>query len=75
MIIIIQVFVFYLGRQGTLRAGKLTEKILKRFVATGKDEILSLINDLNIQLVLVPVLPTSKSVHKLMLHANCISCL
>lgn len=42
----------------TLRAGKLTEKILKLFVATGKDEILSLISEFNIQLVLTPVLPT-----------------
>lgn len=42
----------------TLRAGKLTEKILKLFVATGKEEILSLIESLNIQLVLTPVLPT-----------------
>ncbi|XP_071921668.1 probable UDP-arabinopyranose mutase 5 isoform X2 [Coffea arabica] len=42
----------------TLRAGKLTEKILKLFVATGKDEILSLISELNIQLILTPVLPT-----------------
>lgn len=42
----------------TLRAGKLTEKILKLFVATGKDEILSLIQALNIQHVHTPVLPT-----------------
>ncbi|KAI5648906.1 hypothetical protein M9H77_34911 [Catharanthus roseus] len=42
----------------TLRAGKLTEKILKLFVAAGKDEILTLIESLNIQLVLTPVLPT-----------------
>lgn len=48
--------------QRTLRAGKLTEKILKLFVATGKEEILSLIESLNIQLVLTPVLPTSKKI-------------
>ncbi|GAA0153991.1 hypothetical protein LIER_12097 [Lithospermum erythrorhizon] len=42
----------------TLRAGKLTDKILKLFVATGKEEILSLIAALNIQVVLTPVLPT-----------------
>ncbi|KAK2994726.1 hypothetical protein RJ640_002532 [Escallonia rubra] len=44
----------------TLRAGKLTEKILKLFIATGKEEVLSHIEALNIQLVLTPVLPTSK---------------
>lgn len=42
----------------TLRAGKLTEKILKLFVATGKEEIISLIESFNIQAVLAPVLPT-----------------
>lgn len=42
----------------TLRAGKLTPRILKIFVATGKEEILSMIDSLNIQLVLTPVLPT-----------------
>ncbi|KAL6977082.1 UDP-arabinopyranose mutase [Sarracenia purpurea var. burkii] len=48
----------------TLRAGKLTEKILNLFIATGKEEILSLIDALNIQHVLTPVLPTSKSLLK-----------
>ncbi|KAA8538897.1 hypothetical protein F0562_025589 [Nyssa sinensis] len=42
----------------TLKAGKLTEKILKLFVATGKEEILSLIQAHNIRHVLTPVLPT-----------------
>ncbi|GFZ05925.1 hypothetical protein Acr_18g0000950 [Actinidia rufa] len=42
----------------TLRAGKLTEKILKLFIATGNDEVLSLIQALNIQHILTPVLPT-----------------
>ncbi|KAH0679502.1 hypothetical protein KY290_021597 [Solanum tuberosum] len=42
----------------TLRAGKLNEKILKLFIATGKEEILSLIGAFNIQCVLTPVLPT-----------------
>ncbi|KAJ9552859.1 hypothetical protein OSB04_016904 [Centaurea solstitialis] len=51
----------FLILQRTLRAGKLTERILKLFVATGKEEILSMIRALNIQLVLTPVLPTSKS--------------
>lgn len=51
--------------QRTLRAGKLTEKILKLFVATGKEEILALIESLNIQLVLTPVLPTSKKFYRL----------
>ncbi|KAL8171821.1 hypothetical protein V2J09_023625 [Rumex salicifolius] len=33
----------------TLRAGKLNEKILRLFIATGEEEILSLIKELNIQ--------------------------
>lgn len=41
----------------TLKAGKLTEKILMLFMATGKDEVLALIQSLNIQLI-NPVLPT-----------------
>jgi hypothetical protein len=41
----------------TLRAGKLNEKVLKLFLATGNDEVLSLIEALNIQ-HLTPVLPT-----------------
>jgi hypothetical protein len=48
--------------QRTLGAGKLTEKVLKLFMATGKDEVISLIEALNIQHhILAPVLPTSKS--------------
>ncbi|KAK6156430.1 hypothetical protein DH2020_010678 [Rehmannia glutinosa] len=44
----------------TLKAGKLNEKILKLFVATGKEEILSVIEALNIQHIMLPVLPTRK---------------
>ncbi|KAG5224405.1 UDP-arabinopyranose mutase [Salix suchowensis] len=42
----------------TLKAGKLTEKVLKLFVATGNDEVLAFIHQLNIQHVVTPVLPT-----------------
>lgn len=42
----------------TLRAGKLTERVLKLFLATGRDEVLAFIEALNIHPVLVPVLPT-----------------
>ncbi|XP_076890582.1 uncharacterized protein LOC143541725 [Bidens hawaiensis] len=42
----------------TLKAGKLTERIVKIFIATGKEEIISLIQALNIKLSLTPVLPT-----------------
>ncbi|CAM8891629.1 unnamed protein product [Rhodiola kirilowii] len=42
----------------TLKAGKLNEKILKLFVASGKDEVLALIKALNIKQDLTPVLPT-----------------
>ncbi|XP_058093578.1 probable inactive UDP-arabinopyranose mutase 2 [Magnolia sinica] len=45
--------------QRTLSAGKLTEKILKLFMATGDDKILSLIDSLNIKLIISPVLPTT----------------
>ncbi|KAG6738563.1 hypothetical protein POTOM_058183 [Populus tomentosa] len=44
----------------TLKAGKLTEKVLKLFVATGNDEVLAFIQALNIQHVITPVLPTSE---------------
>ncbi|CAJ1822138.1 unnamed protein product [Sphenostylis stenocarpa] len=44
-----------------LRAGKLTEKVLKLLIATGNDEVKSLIQALNIQhIVTPPVLPTSE---------------
>ncbi|KAL1542545.1 hypothetical protein AAHA92_26625 [Salvia divinorum] len=43
-----------------LLAGKLNEKILKLFIATGKEEVLSFIESLNIRHPLIPVLPTSK---------------
>ncbi|KAF3452433.1 hypothetical protein FNV43_RR02866 [Rhamnella rubrinervis] len=42
----------------TLKAGKLNEKVLKLFLATGKDEVLALIQALNIRQSLIPVLPT-----------------
>ncbi|XP_051140052.1 uncharacterized protein LOC127257647 [Andrographis paniculata] len=42
----------------TLKAGKLNEKILKLFLATGKEEILSVIKAFNIRHELLPVLPT-----------------
>jgi hypothetical protein len=42
----------------TLRAGKLTEKVLNLFIATGKDEVIAFIQAMNIQRVMRPVLPT-----------------
>ncbi|KAG6737651.1 hypothetical protein POTOM_059179 [Populus tomentosa] len=51
-------FPFHLMR--TLKAGKLTEKVLKLFVATRNDEVLAFIQALNIQHVITPVLPTSE---------------
>ncbi|GJZ50381.1 hypothetical protein Tco_0604571 [Tanacetum coccineum] len=45
----------------TLKAGKPTPRILKLFVSTGKEEVLSLIQALNIQIVLTPLLPTIDS--------------
>ncbi|XP_031480302.1 probable UDP-arabinopyranose mutase 5 [Nymphaea colorata] len=45
---------------GTLRAGKLTEKVLKVFIATGNPHILSFIESLGIKIALTPILPTLK---------------
>lgn len=45
--------------QRTLSAGKLTEKVLKLFLATGCEEIILAVQLLNIKQPLVPVLPTS----------------
>ncbi|XP_008800967.1 uncharacterized protein LOC103715195 [Phoenix dactylifera] len=42
----------------TLHAGKLTEKILKLFTATGNEEILFFVQSLNIKQILTPILPT-----------------
>lgn len=42
----------------TLKAGKLNEKILKLFIASGDDKLLSFIQELNIKPVITPVLPT-----------------
>ncbi|KAI4364621.1 hypothetical protein MLD38_020687 [Melastoma candidum] len=42
----------------TLKAGKLNERVLKLFLATGNEEVLAFIKALNIQPNLVPVLPT-----------------
>jgi hypothetical protein len=42
----------------TLRAGKLTEKVLNLFIATGKDEVNAFIQAMNIKQIMRPVLPT-----------------
>ncbi|EPS65952.1 hypothetical protein M569_08825, partial [Genlisea aurea] len=42
----------------TLKAGKLNEKVLKLFLATGDEEILSVVDALHIQHIPHPVLPT-----------------
>ncbi|KAF7817743.1 putative UDP-arabinopyranose mutase 5 isoform X2 [Senna tora] len=41
-----------------LKAGRLTEKVLRLFIATGKEEVISFIQALNIQHIVTPVLPT-----------------
>ena len=45
--------------QRTLNAGKLTERVLKLFLATDCEDIVLLVEVLNIKLPLEPVLPTS----------------
>lgn len=57
--------------QRILKAGKLTEKVLRLFIATGKDEVLSLVQALNIQHILTPVLPTSE-LFKILSNVYCI---
>jgi hypothetical protein len=42
----------------TLKAGKLNERVLKLFIATGKDEVLALIQSLNIREIIAPVIPS-----------------
>ncbi|KAI5077317.1 hypothetical protein GOP47_0007141 [Adiantum capillus-veneris] len=42
----------------TLASGKLTESVLKVFMATGNTEVLSIVKGLNIQPIYLPVLPT-----------------
>jgi uncharacterized membrane protein (DUF4010 family) len=46
--------------QRILKAGKLNEKVLKLFIATGKEEVISLVQALNIRHIVIPVLPTSE---------------
>lgn len=54
------VFALFYDWQRTLKAGKLNEKILRLFLATGKEEIVAVIESLNIKHILIPVLPTRK---------------
>eukprot|EP00250_Pteridium_aquilinum_P034919 c8320_g1_i1 orf=88-366(+) len=49
----------------TLASGKLTDSVLKVFMATGNSEVLNIVRDLNIQLVYLPVLPTRCGGHTL----------
>uniref|UniRef100_A0A0E0DJH5 Uncharacterized protein n=1 Tax=Oryza meridionalis TaxID=40149 RepID=A0A0E0DJH5_9ORYZ len=49
---------WHLCWQRTIAAGKLTEKVLKLFLATDCEEIALLVQLLNIKQPLVPVLPT-----------------
>ncbi|MCO5578063.1 hypothetical protein L7F22_031901 [Adiantum nelumboides] len=49
-----------LFKQKTLASGKLTEPVLKVFMATGNPEVLYIVKGLNIQPIYLPVLPTSE---------------
>eukprot|EP00249_Psilotum_nudum_P008898 c21580_g1_i2 orf=278-619(-) len=44
--------------QKTLAAGKLTESVLKVFMATGNEQVLGVVKALDIRPVLKPILPT-----------------
>ncbi|KAI4972236.1 hypothetical protein ZWY2020_003161 [Hordeum vulgare] len=57
-------------RQRTLSAGKLTEKVLKLFLATECEEIILLFQLLNINQPLIPVLPTN-ALDLLLLGSSC----
>ncbi|KAI5016930.1 hypothetical protein ZWY2020_037308 [Hordeum vulgare] len=52
----------------TLSVGKLTEKVLKLFLATDYEEIILLVQLLNIKQPLIPVLPT---IHHSLHHELC----
>ncbi|KAH0935849.1 hypothetical protein HID58_012966 [Brassica napus] len=42
----------------TLKAGKLNERVLRVFMATGNEEVFAIIADLKIKIDLTPIVPT-----------------
>ncbi|KFK29613.1 hypothetical protein AALP_AA7G156700 [Arabis alpina] len=42
----------------TLKAGKLNERVLRLFMASGNEEVLSIIDALKIKINVTPILPT-----------------
>ncbi|VVB16343.1 unnamed protein product [Arabis nemorensis] len=42
----------------TLKAGKLNERVLRLFMASGNEEVLSIIDALKIRIDVTPILPT-----------------
>uniref|UniRef100_A0A1J3D5J3 Uncharacterized protein n=1 Tax=Noccaea caerulescens TaxID=107243 RepID=A0A1J3D5J3_NOCCA len=42
----------------TLKAGKLNERVLRLFMASGNEEVLSIIDALKIKIDITPILPT-----------------
>ena len=45
----------------TLKAGKLNERVLRVFMATGNEDVLATIAALKIKIDLTPIVPTRKS--------------
>lgn len=44
----------------TLEAGKLNERVLRLFMASGNEEVLSVIDALKIKIDVTPIIPTRK---------------
>ncbi|KAG2319431.1 hypothetical protein Bca4012_054324 [Brassica carinata] len=44
----------------TLKAGKLNERVLRLFMASGNEEVLSVIDVLKIKIDVIPIIPTRK---------------
>ncbi|KAG0590714.1 hypothetical protein M758_1G116300 [Ceratodon purpureus] len=52
--------------QKTLAAGKLTDYVLRMFVATGNEDVLQLVKALGVRRVMKPILPTRCSDKRLL---------
>ncbi|KAG2291953.1 hypothetical protein Bca4012_007936 [Brassica carinata] len=47
-------------RHRTLKAGKLNERVLRLFMASGNEEVVSVIDALKIKIDVTPIIPTRK---------------
>lgn len=58
--ILIDSFAVFVMEKRTLKAGKLNERVLRLFMASGNEEVLSIIDALKIRIDVTPILPTRK---------------